>query len=520
MIKDKDMGKKLLESIETLNEAAYELYSMVLNDNERLADFVKTMQALLIGIKGNVTGLVVEEPALKCNLLVDNALATLEKLDGISEKKRKLGIIKNELIPEIGEAYVDLLFWGGCFPDPDAMFEYYNNQMKEFYPAPETDKGRYRYDLSVAVMANTDVEQVEKCLKSLNDAVPEELRCEYILFNDGAGEKVAKYFDDLADKNVKVINYKHRTNAPSVIYQLVEGKDVLFLTTENILSKTAVSNMMKCLTSDKKIGAVCPAFVEEDKLDDTESNEYLWHQKSELNTDVVLAPSNEILMPTMLGAYFPFMAKRYTEFSSKAMSLIGRRNGKLLYEAGDALAYRVHKEKDEDIVLEGIKQFERIMGINPMLDQDVDQDLLSGLDFENKEKRIDILGINSSFGINLLAIQDRVREESKNLRTNIYSLNEVEAYERDLEAIAKKGRFISDWDKDFDKCFPNARFDYIVMEKTNDKLLDLMLLLKLLERLKDGGSLAIHTAEEMPLSDYEPRKVVGDWQILYKQSDE
>ena len=184
------------------------------------------------------------------------------------------------------------------------------------------------------------------------------------------------------------------------------------------------------------------------------------------------------------------------------------------------MAYRVHKEKDEDIVLEGIKQFERIMGINPMLDQGVDQDLLSELDFKNKEKRVDILGINSSFGINLLAIQDRVREESKNLRTNIYSLNEEEAYERDLETIAKKSRFISDWDKDFDKCFPNARFDYIVMEKTNDKLLDLMLLLKLFERLRDGGSLAIHTAEEMPLSDYEPRKVVGDWQILYKQSDE
>lgn len=54
------------------------------------------------------------------------------------------------------------------------------------------------------------------------------------------------------------------------------------------------------------------------------------------------------------------------------------------------------------------------------------------------------------------------------------------------------------------------------MEKTNGKLLDLMLLLKLLERLKDGGAMAIHTAEEMPLSDYEPRKVIGDWQILYK----
>ncbi len=516
MIKDKEMGKKLLESIETLNEAAYELYSMVLNDNERLDDFVKTMQALLIGIKGNVTGLVVAEPALKCNLLVDNALDTLEKLDGISEKKRKLGMIKNELIPEIGEAYVDLLFWGGCFPDPDAMFEYYNNQMKEFYPAPETDKGRYRYDLSVAVMANTDVEQVEKCLKSLNDAVPEELRCEYVLFNDGAGEKVAKYFDDLADKNVKVINYKHQTNAPSVIYQLVEGKKVLFLTTENILSKTAVSNMMKCLTSNKKIGAVCPAYVEEDKLDDAESNEYLWHQKSELNTDVVLAPSNEILMPTMLGSYFPFMAKRYTEFSSKAMSLIGRRNGKLLYEAGDALAYRLPRENDKDIELEGVRQFERIMGINPLLDQDVDEKLLSGLDFSGKEKRVDILGIDSSFGVNLMAIQDKVREKSHNLRTNIYSLTEQETYARDLEAIAKKAKVVSNWDREFDKCFPNARFDYIVMEQVSDELLDLMFLLKLLERLKDGGALAIHTADEMPLSDYEPRKVVGDWQILYR----
>ena len=54
------------------------------------------------------------------------------------------------------------------------------------------------------------------------------------------------------------------------------------------------------------------------------------------------------------------------------------------------------------------------------------------------------------------------------------------------------------------------------MEKANDKLRYLMLLIKLLERLKDGGAMAIHTAEEMPLSDYEPRGVIGDWQILYK----
>ena len=54
------------------------------------------------------------------------------------------------------------------------------------------------------------------------------------------------------------------------------------------------------------------------------------------------------------------------------------------------------------------------------------------------------------------------------------------------------------------------------MEKTNDKLLDLMLLLKLLERLKYGGTMAIYTAEEMPLSDYEPGGVIGDWQILYR----
>ncbi len=119
-----------------------------------------------------------------------------------------------------------------------------------------------------------------------------------------------------------------------------------------------------------------------------------------------------------------------------------------------------------------------------------------------------------------MAIQDKVREKSHNLRTNIYSLTEQETYARDLEAIAKKAKVVSNWDREFDKCFPNARFDYIVMEQVSDELLDLMFLLKLLERLKDGGALAIHTVDEMPLSDYEPRKVVGDWQILYKQSDE
>ena len=45
-------------------------------------------------------------------------------------------------------------------------------------------------------------------------------------------------------------------------------------------------------------------------------------------------------------------------------------------------------------------------------------------------------------------------------------------------------------------------------------------MLKILERLKDGGILAIHTLDEkMPLNDYEPKKVVGDWQILYKDGE-
>lgn len=515
MIKDKDMGQKILESIGTLNEAAYELYAMISNDSEQKDEFVRTMQTLLLNLKGNFMSLIIEEPSLKANLLIDNALDTLGRLDSES-KSTNLKLVRNELIPEIGEAYVDLLFWGGCYSDADAMFEYYNNQMKEFYPAPETEKGRYRYDLSVAVMADTGRKQVERCLESVRGAVPADLRCEYILFNDGQGRDVAELFENFADKDVKVVNYRNRTNSPSVIYQLVEGKNVLFLTSENELSETAVENMLKCLNSDRKVGAVSPVFVEKDELRASEGNEYRWHQKSELNTDVVLAHSADILLPTLLGAYFPFIAKRYTEFSSKAMSLIGRRNGRILYEAGDALAYRISKEKDQDIELEGVKQFEKIMGINPLLDQEVDEDLLSGLDFSGKEKRVDILGIDSSFGINLLAIQDRVREQSHNLRTNIYSLTEQKTYARDLEAIARKAKIVSNWDREFDKCFPNARFDYIVMEKISDDLLDLMFLLKLLERLKDGGALAIHTADEMPLSDYEPRKVVGDWQILYK----
>lgn len=108
---------------------------MISNDSEQKDEFVRTMQTLL-NLKGNFTALVIEKPAMKVNLLLDNALATLGRLDS-EDKAASLRLVKNELVPEIGEAYVDLLFWCGCYPDSDAMFEYYNNQMKEFYPAPE-----------------------------------------------------------------------------------------------------------------------------------------------------------------------------------------------------------------------------------------------------------------------------------------------------------------------------------------------------------------------------------------------
>lgn len=133
---------------------------MISNDSEQKDEFVRTMQTLLLNLKGNFTALVIEEPAMKANLLIDNAFDTLGRLDS-KDKEASLRLVKNELISETVEAYVDLLFWGGCYPDSDAMVGYYNNQMKEFYSAPETDRGRYRYDLSVAVMANTDRQQVE-----------------------------------------------------------------------------------------------------------------------------------------------------------------------------------------------------------------------------------------------------------------------------------------------------------------------------------------------------------------------
>lgn len=95
---------------------------MISNDSEQKDEFVRTMQTLLLNLKGNFTALVIEKPAMKANLLIDNAFATMGRLDS-EDKAASLRLVKNELIPETGEAYVDLLFWGGCYPDSDAMFE-------------------------------------------------------------------------------------------------------------------------------------------------------------------------------------------------------------------------------------------------------------------------------------------------------------------------------------------------------------------------------------------------------------
>lgn len=45
---------------------------MISNDSEQKDEFVRTMQTLLLNLKGNFTALVIEGPAMKANLLLDN----------------------------------------------------------------------------------------------------------------------------------------------------------------------------------------------------------------------------------------------------------------------------------------------------------------------------------------------------------------------------------------------------------------------------------------------------------------
>lgn len=549
MIYNANLSEQLLHDIKKLEKDSSELLEMVCRKKEGQRAFIQEMIEMFLKMEPQLEQLINEEPRLTAHLMCKNVQFSLtnimELIETDAHKARHK--IKYELSPLIQELYVDLYFWGFCYPDQNKMKQYYRTEMPRLCPIPYTaQEGSsidYKYDVSVVVVAYNKLEYTKLCLKYLKMYFPADLNHELILINNGSRDRTKEFFESLdPDKQVDIhIN----TKSFSMLSRIVEGKYILFISNDILIMPNAVQNMLTCIQSDDSIGCVVPTcpntsnnqlipvnYANEDEMitfaeKNNKSDPFRWEQRVRLIPPVVLARSSTEGIHAFFGFRYPFYSERFLAFTDDLMSMIMRRNGYKSILAKDAYVHHfgsitIAEEANarEEFYLNGRSAYHSAFGFDPW-DKTCcfDPILINALSFV-LEGPANILGINCGMGSNPLKVKEQLAENTRRRDVVMYNITNEHEFKQDLKGISDHFYFLEKWNE-IEDIFENTSFSYIVAEDI-DQLEDNYKVIQWLNlRLLPKGIMAIRSEDSVfkstIMSLFDSCKQVGSWIIVNKR---
>ena len=491
MIKNLQSGKHVLWSIDILNQIAVELGKVIRENNTEAVQFLNKMSEILTQMSDIIYQLSAEEPALMSHLICKNVAYSLTNLMVTAQTKPQEACkkIEFELVPLIQELYVDLYFWGFCYPDKEKMWHYYLHEMDELCPLPYVDEaertGSYKYEMSIVVIAYNKLDYTKKCIEYLLNFLPEDISHELILVNNGSNDGTKEFFESIhPDKQIDIL---HNTKSFSVVSRIIEGKYILFVSNDVLIMPHSIKNMITCIESDEKIGCVvptCPNIYslqsipanysnEKEMLQFSEKNNisdpYRWEQRVRITPPVALARSKNPEFYSFFSYRYPYAMDRFLSFSDDVMSMLLRRCGYKNILAKDAYVYHfgsvtVSQEVDDgNHHLRGREVFIRTFGIDPW-EEGVcfDWDLIHALPLLEKGP-VNVLGINCGVGSDPLKIKETLKENCHNLSVKVYNITNNPKHCEDLKSVSDTFKFMQD-PKTISGLFPDTFFKYIIIK--------------------------------------------------------
>lgn len=548
MISDMSLGKQVLEIIETLNEAAIQLHDMIVEQKEEASQLIQLMFDSMESLKRPIKKLYMEEPAIMSHLMLKNLEYSFLNLQiFIHESPAKAcDKLRFEFIPLVQELYVDMYFWGFCYPDEKNMDNYYKNEMPYLCPLPYTEDSlsgaKSRYELSVVVVAYNKLDYTKMCLNHLREYLPQNINHEIILINNGSNDGTKEFFESCNPD--KQIDIHSNTKSFSFLSRIVEGKYILFVSNDILVTPNAIENMMKCMQSDESIGCVVPACPNTSNIQDIPSNygtidemiifsemnnksdSSRWEQRARLIPPIVLARSSTEGIHAFFGYRYPFFPERFLAFTDDMMSLLMRRQGYKCILAKDAYVYhfgsitiREQTNAQEQFYLDGRMAFYRVFGIDPWHHSNCfDSVLVSNISYEQCGP-LNILGVNCGFGSNPLKIKSLIQESRYNEDIKVTNVTNELMIHQQLEGVSDQVYFLQEW-SEMGEVISKSFFNYIVVENFDIKNINLVLE-PLCEQLKLNGVMAIR-CQEIELLVFLKRvfndfKLAGEWVIVHKQ---
>lgn len=522
MVKNEELAKQIPQMIATLQEAADQFCTMIFDRTGDQNGFARLMLEMLSKMEPPLQELSREEPALMAPLMCKNVLGSLTNIMKLRETdiQRACEKIKFELLPLIDEFYVDLYFWGLCYPDRKKMWSYYRGEMPRLCPLPQTENagadGADRYEVSVVVVAYNKLDYTKLCLEYLQRYFPKDVSHELILVNNGSKDGTKEFFESVHPD--KQIDIQSNTKSFSVVSRIIEGKYILFVSNDVLITPHAVENLLTCVKSDEKIGCVVPACpnianlqplpAQYSNLDEliafaernNKSDPLRWEQRARLNSPLVLAPSDTAGIHAFLNYLYPNSPERFLAFTDDLMSLWCRRAGLKCILAKDAYVHhfgsvtiREETQEKQKYYADGRREFEKTFGIDPWgTGFCYDPELIGALPLD-KVGPVNILGVNCGMGSNPLKIKEIIRERGRNQTVMVYNLTDQEKYSEDLKGVSDTFEPIRKWSK-IGEMFPGVCFSYIVVEESDRQKDIFKALNRLFARLSPGGVLGVKSA--------------------------
>ncbi len=493
MIKDQNTAEKILEIINTLLEASDKMkmlieqgeYNVFRQLGENAFLLVKRIMDVADGLKEEEDGLNLPAASKSVQVSLVRILECAK-----SDYKKAVKKIEFELIPLIEEMRINFFFWGMVYPDKERMKKYYEEDIhllgSNRYTTEGMKTGAYKYDLTIYVIGYNEIEYTTICLENLYKNLPTELKYEIILVNHGSSDETQQLFESYnPDKQIDIaIN----GGGLMSILRVAEGKYILGISNDVVVTKNAIDNMYKCISSDEKIVWAVPStpntpnmqslpityetFDEMHKFVEVNNNldKYRWEQRARLCDPIAMQRMD--FNEKTKRAYL-FHAKNIMSFPDDMLSLVCRRNGYKMYLVKDAYCHHfgsITLKSDEqtnsrEAFERGRKHFKDFFGIDPWIPSICySRELISKLPCNNKDK-VKILGIDCGVGSNPLKIKEQIKENEHNENCYIKNVLSVDKYYLDAKSLSDEVVVIT---SDDDILNMSDKYDYIVNERMVD----------------------------------------------------
>lgn len=524
MVQNIDLREQIKEMLETLIEASKELKNLLEQESKEIffsvsRDMIKMCMTIakyaekqeekyyedlwknVENVRYSLMNII-----QKVN---DNRYKMLRKIEYELEPMCRMAYIQFCYSLKIGEQKKEL--------KKECLFDRKLDLFKNFYVEKARETGKYKYELTIFIRAYNKLEYTKRCVESIIENLPKGISYELILINHGSSDGTKEYFESIHPH--KQLDFKYNGGGFIIEYLISEGKYIIGVSNDVIITHNTFEIMYYALERDSKIGLAVPMTSNISNLQVPNANKISIKYNDIVELNEVTDNYNNFnpkLEEVRFRLCTPLHITRniYTEelfiellritsvlmFPDDMISMFWRRRGykNVLLKDVYCHHYGSLTINDSKLTMDNYnrarRQYLDIWEMDPWgKGMCWNYELFDTLVCDKKDAS-KILGIDCGMGSNPLKIQQQLKEEIDNASVEMVNFTRRDRYKKELEGISDKAYLYNNWNDLYSKL--KNIYDYIIVEELYENEDYQQFIIKLYDKLELYGKLIVFVTEK------------------------